>query len=265
MNKKWQNRTVRIFSRHPSHNILRKAILFPKIACVRFGSTSERASSWNKSPLQINTVEACKTSSNKLKMKAAFVKTGVNSPEHWISRKDIPADAYPVIAKKIYGSRALGIKMINSVEEFGNGNNAGTIGNLEGYYFEKYYNHAREYRLHCTEDEVFYTCRKMLKSGTPEEVKFFRNDSNCVWVLETNPAFDKPSNWNEICEESIKATKAVGLDIGAVDVRVKSNNTSEFKIIEVNSAPSFGNITAEKYAEIIPMVLKKKQTKLNLV
>jgi hypothetical protein len=29
----------------------------------------------------------------------------------------------------------------------------------------------------------------MLKQGTPEEQQWHRHDSNCVWIMEENPAF----------------------------------------------------------------------------
>ena len=49
----------------------------------------------------------------------------------------------------------------------------------------------------------------------PDDERFVRNDKNCVWILESNPMFDKPSNWQEIVDESVKALHAVGLDVGA--------------------------------------------------
>jgi D-alanine-D-alanine ligase-like ATP-grasp enzyme len=137
---------------------------------------------------------------------------------------------------------------------------------LNNYIFERFYNYSREYRLHVTEDGCFYTCRKMLKSETPEEERWFRNDSNSVWVLENNPSFDKPINWNEVIEHSVKALKAVGLDIGAVDLRIQSSKHSngdtrdycDFIVLEINSAPSFGDITAEKYAVELSRLINKK-------
>jgi glutathione synthase/RimK-type ligase-like ATP-grasp enzyme len=258
--KKFNNYFLRVFSRHPSHSIIRKgganAILYPKIACILLGSTTEAARRWNRSKLKINSPEACNVSSNKILMKGAFKEANIKSPEFWENSNDIPEDMYPIIAKRVYGSRADGIRLFNTKDELIAANLRG------GYYFEKYYNYAREYRLHCTPvlNEMFYTCRKMLKKDTPEDVKFYRNDKNCSWFIETNPDFNKPANWDEICQEAIKATKVVGLDIGAVDVRVKSKSKDGknlFQIIEVNSAPSFAEGTANEYMKIIPRILNK--------
>jgi len=137
---------------------------------------------------------------------------------------------------------------------------------LNNYVFERFYNYAREYRLHVSSEGCFYTCRKMLKRDTPEENKWFRNDENCVWVLEDNPNFDKPVNWDDVVKHSVKALKAVGLDFGAIDLRIQSATNSEgetreepkFIIVEINSAPSFGEITLQKYLEELPNIIERK-------
>ena len=99
-----------------------------------------------------------------------------------------------------------------------------------------------------------------------------RNDSNSVWVTQFDENnnlktdFDQPSNWTTIVSEAVKALEAVGLDIGAIDVKVQSRTTKkgavrenpEFIILETNSAPSFGDITLRKYKEEIPKILKEK-------
>jgi hypothetical protein len=107
----------------------------------------------------------------------------------------------------------------------------------------------------------------MLKNGTPEDKRWFRNDSNSTWIMEENPAFDKPVNWNTIIAECVKALNAVGLDVGACDVKVQSaknkkgtqRTNPEFIVIEINSAPSFGAITLKKYVERLPAILMAKK------
>jgi glutathione synthase/RimK-type ligase-like ATP-grasp enzyme len=196
-------------------------------------------------------------------MKHAFKEYEVKSaPFYMMSDLDeIDYDEinYPIIAKRNYGSRGNGMRKLNSPEELEDFFNS----DPKGYYFEEYQNLAREYRLHVTEDGCFYACRKMIKGDTPEDQRWFRNDSNCTWFLEDNEGFNKPSNWSEIEAECVKALKAVGLDFGACDVRVSSNTqedgTHKFSIIEINSAPSFGEITAQKYIEMLPELLRKKR------
>lgn len=133
---------------------------------------------------------------------------------------------------------------------------------MSRYIAEAWRNHVREYRLHCTENGVFYACRKMIKRDTPQEKRFQRHSDNSVWILETNPLFDKPSCWNELEADCIKALKSLGLTIGAFDVKCQSEYDSkknkrkevDFFVIESCSAPSLQEIGIQKYVEQIPII-----------
>lgn len=191
--------------------------------------------------------------------------TGVNDSGLILTPVELDTLQYPLVAKHVYGSRGTGNYLLNNVTELRaflqrHQNN--------NYIYERYHDYNREYRLHITADGCFYTCRKLIKEETPEDKRWFRNDSNSVWVVESNPSFDKPSNWDSIVTECVKALNAVGLDFGACDVRVQSSTDSKgktrkepkFFIVEINSAPSFGEITAQKYLEVLPTLLMKKYT-----
>ena len=138
---------------------------------------------------------------------------------------------------------------------------------LSSYLFEKFYSYVREYRIHVSKNGCFYTCRKMLKTDCKEDKNAWqRHDDNCVWMVEENPLFDKPANWDTIVSECVKALQSVGLDIGACDVRVQSAKDSkgnkrkevDFIIIEINSAPSMGERTEIEYLKELPKLLKDK-------
>lgn len=267
--KKFTKFRPHIRSRHPSHNILRgKLPFFPFRSVVRFGSPTE----YTDNRVEINTTEAIKNSSNKRRMKKCFTKGDVRTAL-WYTFKNgtlydeinkintvIEQLPFPIVAKKHFGSKNKGNTKIDTLEEFKEFIKGIS---LNEYIFEKYYNFSREYRLHVTESGCFYTCRKMMKKDTPEEKKWFKNDQNCVWILEGNPNFEKPNNWKEVVKESVKALKSVGLDFGAVDLRIQGPevNDPSFIVIEINSAPSFGDITAEKYAEMLPTLIQKKFNK----
>ena len=107
----FNKRFARIKSRHPSHGVLRKrngsGILCDHLAVVRFGSTTP-----SNIPVQANTIEAIKNSSNKIRMKECFDKFDVQTPE-WYETVSEVLDAQeneagildkPVVAKLIYGS-----------------------------------------------------------------------------------------------------------------------------------------------------------------
>ena len=281
----------RLRSRHPSHSVLRPVHknlpLLPFKSVIRFGSSTEMRDthSLGGNRVEINTVASIKNSANKLKMKKCFDTGDVCTPS-WFTYdesylipesfynevEDIHVDLenlpYPIISKHIFGSRGTGNRKHDTAESLSDWLHGKTLSN---YIFERFHNYVREYRLHVSEDGCFYTCRKMLKRDTPEEARWYRNDDHCVWILEDNESFDKPSNWVDIVEHSVRALKSVGLDVGAVDVKVQSatkqdgevRETPEFIIIEINSAPSFGELTAQKYIEVLPTLLTNKHERIN--
>jgi hypothetical protein len=78
--------------------------------------------------------------------------------------------------------------------------------------------------------------------------------------------FERPNNWQDIVDHCVKALKSCGLDFGACDLRVQNNTdrdghrraAPDFIVVEINSAPSFGQVTLEKYKEVLPQLLVKK-------
>lgn len=275
-----------ILSRHPTHGVLRasnKTLPLNRFqSVIRLGSTTELNDTITKGGkrIEINTVEAIKNSASKLRMKNCFQRDNVKTADWGIATNARLTDdnsgivwsqpglddytiKFPIVAKHIFGSRGRGNYLIQNSSEF----HKWLMGKeLSNYIYERFYNYNREYRLHVTEDGCFYTCRKMLKTDTPEDKKWFRNDSNSNWWVESNEGFDKPVNWEKIEAECVKALKSVGLDFGAVDLRVQSSKNRDgnmrpdpdFIVIEINSAPSFGEGTAKRYQEILPQLLTKK-------
>ena len=261
-----------ILSRHPSHRVFRLNPALKKVvtkrSVVRFGSTTVLTDPYSLKGVrvEINTVEAIRNSSSKLRMKTKFTENNVKTADWWKANTlpdDLSTLPFPLIGKHIFGSRGRGNSFIKTVEELKSWLKGKDLSN---YIIEKYYNYVREYRLHVSKNGCFYTCRKILKEGTPEDKKFQRHDDNCVWILEENPLFDKPTNWNNIVEESVKALNAVGLDFGAIDLRVQSAKDKkekirefpEFIIVEINSAPSMGDVTIVKYLEELPKLINSK-------
>lgn len=274
--KKYTKFRPQIKSRHPSHSILRTDLkLLPFRSIVRLGSTTVMRDGFPR--IECNSVQSVRNSANKLLMKECFMELDIKTAIWWTttdgrnfnsnnmeeSQVSVNTLEFPIVAKHIFGSRGTGNTLLKSKLEL----DSWLIGKtLNRYIFESFYSYSREYRLHVTKDGVIYTCRKMLKEDTPENDRWYRNDSNSVWILESNIMFDKPLNWDNIVNESIKALDAVGLDIGAVDVKVQSRTTKkgkirenpEFIILEINSAPSFGELTSKVYLEEIPKILTKK-------
>jgi len=264
-----------ILSRHPSHFILRAKNqtlpLLPFRSVIRLGSSTE-----SDGRLEINTVEAVKNSASKLLMKQKFTNTGVKTAKWFIptimsgqqrfedvldgSHCTLDILPFPLVVKSHFGSRGIGNTKFNTKEEL----EAWLPNkNLSSYIFEEFVKMTREYRLHITKFGCFYTCRKLVKSDAPEDT-WQKHDDVCNWILEENPSFKKPKNWDAIVADCIKAKDALGLDICAFDVGVQGakdgveRENPEWVIFESCSAPSFGDITGKKYIEILPKLLIDK-------
>ena len=194
---------------------------------------------------EINTALSCKISGDKIKMKEAFINSGVITAEYTILSNSDNWNIFPAIIKHKHSSKGENIYYITNNEELIDFK--GKHANCENYIIEKYYMYAREYRLHVTNNGCFYACRKMLK--TDAKIRWHRHENNSVWILEENPDFNTPTNWDKIVTECIKAKNAVGLDIAAIDIKVQTSKHDEpkFIILETNSAPSLGEIGVEKY------------------
>ena len=268
-----------ILSRHPSHSILRAKNqtlpLLPFRSVIRLGSTTV-----SDGRLEINTVEAIKNSASKLLMKQKFTEAGVKTADWWtwgegaifsfkgddnIDMTLINNLPYPIVAKSHFGSRGVGNTKFNTREEL----EAWLLNkSLNNYIFEAFVKMTREYRLHVTKFGCFYTCRKLVKSDAPEGT-WQRHDDVCNWVLEENPSFKKPKNWNNIVADCVKAKDALGLDICAFDVGVQGSvdgverENPEWIIFESCSAPSFGEITGQKYIkELTKLIINKNEKRI---
>lgn len=260
-----------IRSRHPSHAGLRGSLSkLPFRSVIRMGSLTELQdpASIQGSRVELNSSEAIKNSSNKLKMKQCFDKAGAKTAEWIHSTSDVEImnwiKEYPIVAKSLMGSRGRGNTLLKSEAEV---RAFLRSKDLSHYIFEKYYNYNKEYRLHVSKDGCFYTCRKMLRQEFKDhENAWQRHDDNCVWILEGNENFEKPANWKDIVDSCVKALNGCGLDFGACDLRVQNNKDKDgnirtnpdFIVIEINSAPSFGQVTLEKYKEVLPKLLIQK-------
>lgn len=230
--------------------------LVPYRSIVRLGSTTENEQVFSRAEMargfkEINSTNAVRTSSNKLSMKQAFKDKNVKQSEWWTLNefRNLEEVPYPILAKKVRGSKARGMVKIENKQELDNFMNNN---NLDGYYFEKFHNYAREYRIHMSiASGEFMAWRKLRRKD--EEIRWYFNNDNCNWVNPEHELFDRPNNWNEVVDNCKRALEAVGLDIGACDVRIQSNEkrNPEFIICEINSAPSLGDKGVEVYANEI--------------
>lgn len=269
---------IKVFSRHPSHNVLR--IRLPLLkgvkSLIRLGSVTKPKSKYD---VELNSIESVTISSNKKLMKQAFTEANVNTA-NWIHSNNLNEieeffNNGKIVAKSFYGSRGEGNYLLSSIDEF----KVWVKGkNISNYIFEVYMPFKLEYRLHVTKNGCFYTCRKALKVDTPEKDRWRRHVDTSVWYREENPNFLRPNSWNDIVDHCKKALLSVGADVLSFDVRVQSpikqdgskREYQNFILIECNSASSMssqipGDISycAKKYIEIIPNLILQKYEEQN--
>jgi glutathione synthase/RimK-type ligase-like ATP-grasp enzyme len=277
-----KNSSLKVWSKHPSHAPLR-GLKVVKDTIIRFGyrlkEIEGQEEKLSKTHIIINPFNAIANSASKFLMKKCFQKNNVKTAD-WVipnTEQDIQEftkkfkEETKYIVKSEFGSRGMGLLLFENKDElikwFNTPFNSFRKNKYSNYLVERYYPYSREYRLHVTKDGCFYTCRKMLKEDSTE--RWYRNDSNSVWIIETNEMFQKPLNWKEIESQCVNALNSVGLDVGACDVRVQSARNSDgalraaektdFIICEINSAPGLGEIGLEKYKTAIHNIIKNKQ------
>lgn len=262
-------------SQHPSHEWVRDNLpLMPFRSVVRLGSTTEFNDTVAKGGkrIELNSTDSINNSSNKRLMKECFVRADIKTaPWFYTNNKNLLKEAKRVtedwkkslVMKNIHGSRGRGNYLIKSEAEL---KTWAENRNLSNFIGEAFFTGIREYRLHVTKEGCFYTCRKVLKADTPDDKRWYRNDSNCNWLVEENADFEKPTNWDKIVKDCVKALDELGGDIMGFDVKVQNAKDNEgrvrkdpdYIIIESNSACSHGEITKKKYVEIIPKILMSK-------
>ena len=260
--------TPQVRSRHPSHSVFRGTLgYFPVRSVIRLGSTTELLND-GKRRIEINTIKAIVNSASKLRMKRCFtennVKTAVwytyeskNFVRHEHNKINVAVNIsdlnYPIIAKGIFGSRGRANTKLDTQQALTQWLRGKDTDN---YIFEEYFDGAREYRFHVSTFGVFLTWRKLRRNDTPNDQRWFFNNQTCNWVGEDNELYNKPVTYKEICNECLKALNSVGLDVGACDVRVSKKG--DFKIIEINSAPSMAEKTTIAYkAEFKKLITNK--------
>lgn len=257
--KKQKHLIVR--SRNTSCASLRELVV-PRTTILRLGSTTPTEKiTKNPNPIEINTAQACAISGNKIWMRQALtehnipIAEGICTSDMETLRKFFEEHG-TIICKHIHSSKGKGIYLIRCHEEL---LDWADYHELKDFVFEKYYTYSREYRIHVTKHGCFYAGRKMLKNDAKD--RWHRHGNNSVWVLESNPMFDKPSNWDDIVNSCIDALKAIGLDIAAFDVKVQNNKHKEPKyiILESNSAPALGELGIERYKEILTRMINEVQ------
>ncbi len=176
---------------------------FKKNVVVRLGGEKK----YEDYPLEINSAEAVKNCINKIKMKELFNKNDIKTLEYFNEPQK-----YPCVIKHAVGSGGAGVYVVEDANELKVFKKV--LHNQ--YYIEPLFKSTSEYRLHCTQNEVFFSVKKIKREENKNDIII--NTKNHTNVRD----FVKPRLWKEMQAECIKAMKILKLDLGAFDVGYNS-------------------------------------------
>lgn len=115
----------------------------------------------------------------------------------------------------------------------------------DGDFYTKFIPNEREYRIHVAFGEVIRVQRKYL--DYPEQ-----HDNSYIKNYAQGYRFRTPTRRlnSDRIDAAIHAVGAIGLDFGAVDLVIGSEDNEAY-VLEVNTAPKLAPLTARQYAEAI--------------
>lgn len=114
--------------------------------------------------------------------------------------------------------------------------------------YTSYFKARDEYRIHVARGEVFD--RQQKRKRREEEVSYEVRNHAGGWVFCREDVDTIP----DVDVDCARAVSALGLDFGAVDVKVNKHRT-KWAILEVNTAPGLEGTTLDKYADAIAGLL----------
>jgi glutathione synthase/RimK-type ligase-like ATP-grasp enzyme len=118
--------------------------------------------------------------------------------------------------------------------------------------YVKYIPKKKEFRVHIIGDKIVDVQQKVLKVGTPNPTFEIRNTAN-GFIFQRQGISVPP-----ICtEQALLAVRALGLDVGAVDV-IWNESQNKAYVLEVNTAPGLEGTSLEIYAKALRQLIKDK-------
>lgn len=196
----------------------------------------------NDGYFRLNVPSAVARTSNKSGARSYLQDCGIAVPRTWFNG-EFPE--FPCIARPPYHHGGKEFYVLQNEKDLRDLD--GKISML-GWYLSEIFDKTHEYRVHCGHGKILLINEKPLVEGE----------------LRANMAVNHESwrvlKWGEfptvVCQESLRAVEALGLDYGAVDIMYNAD-TNEAAICEVNTSPSINTpYTSGKYAEYFSWVIR---------
>lgn len=202
----------------------------------------------NKPYRLINSLEAVKNSSNKLKSFDLFKENGdIPHPTVFINKEEVELhlDSNPndiIFCRTLLSSSSgKGITVARNKEEI-----------VDAPLYTLYIRKKWEYRVHIAFDKVIHiqqkrklTTEQLEERGIIERNSLIRNLDN--GYIYSNNLDANETILSKLNTVSLDAITSIGLNFGAVDLIVKENGL--VYVLEVNSAPGIEGTTLSKYVE----------------
>ena len=185
----------------------------------------------------LNSPDIVAKSSNKLTALTTMKAAGVSIPEFTTDSavaKQWFDDAKIVVGRRILtGSKGIGCIIYDKEESDVEPNDCPL--------YTKHLRHKREFRIHVFRGRIIDMVEKRKRRGFENRNAWIRNYNN-GYVFCRN-GFQIPES---VKSEAIKATNALGLDFGAVDVAYREKENKAY-VFEVNTAPGTEGQTIQTY------------------
>lgn len=176
---------------------------------------------------------------NKLRAFDLWKEKGVAIPAYSNDKRDVDLDNHIYLARlHTSSSGGEGIVVLRKGQEV-----------PEAPLYVRYIPKREEYRVHVFCGTAIHVQQKRRRSGIEQSAdeKLIRNYDN-GWVFCN---VDLKQVDHSLLELAVKATQALGLDFGALDI-VKSTHDGEYYVLECNTAPGLDSPTAiQKYTTAI--------------
>lgn len=184
-----------------------------------------------------NQPNAIEPASNKLKCFQLMKDAGVNIPQFWTKKDEIPDNAFPIMCRtKLQAHSGEGIVVAERREQL-----------VNAPLYTQYLKKKQEYRVHALRKpgggtSIITVQRKAKRNGVDDANFMVRNLANgFVYVVE-----DRPPEC--VKEEAFKALESTGLAFGGIDV-VYNEKQNKAYVLEINTACGLEDRTAEAYAK----------------
>ena len=148
---------------------------------------------------------------------------------------------FAVVARHtLTGSGGEGIQILESPNDFP----------CNAPLYTQYIPKKSEFRVHVLMGNVFDIQRKMRRKDIPDDkVNWQVRNHNNGFVFGRNGELLENGMYEVLSTEAVRATKALGLDFGAVDI-IWNNKRGLAYVLEVNTAPGLEGTTLENYVDV---------------